>query len=372
MTSPLKSAEYFAEHVIQPHSKLTKYVLGFLPYWELDQLQNIKPNDMSEINYFSFSVGSDGHIIKVVNNQTDPGWNGWEKQSTKDLLTKAQIMGAKVTVTIAAQDNSIIESILNSNTAQENLISDTITLIKKNNLNGVNVDFEYTGTPDDVYKQEFTYFSTKFSSQIKEQIPNATVSLSIMPLSGKETGLYDFPRLVPLYDHFIGMTYDYYGQNSSVAGPIAPLNGFKEGKYFYDVSTTYTDFLTYIPKTKTLMGIPFYGWEWAVENGSTIDSPTFPSNSPDSYAALISYARSREDNDLKPSQCQWETYAEETWCWFTDKQSGIDHQAWIVDNRMIQTRLDYTNTQDFSGVAIWTLGLDKNYPDLWEEITKTF
>jgi len=281
-------------------------------------------------------------------------------------------MGTKVTITIAAQDNAIIQSLLNSNTAQENLISDTVGLAKKNNLNGVTIDFEYTGTPDAVYQKEFTYFSNKLSSQLKEQAPNATLALSIMPLSGKETGLYNFSKLVPLYDYFIGMTYDYYGQNSSVAGPVAPLNGFKEGKYFFDVATTYKDFLTYIPKTKLLMGIPFYGWEWTVENGTIINSSTFPSDSPDSYAAIISYARSREDSDLKPNQCQWEKYAEETWCWFTDKQSGIDHQAWIVDNRMIQARLNYTNKQSFAGIAIWTLGLDKGYPDLWNEINKTF
>lgn len=372
MTSPLKSSEYFFEHLAQPHSKLTKYVFGFLPYWELDEIQYLKPNDLSEINYFSFSVGSDGHIIKVVNGQTDPGWNGWEKQTTRNFLTKAQIMGAKISITLAAQDNTTIESILNSNTAQQNIISDTVDLVKNNNLNGVNIDFEYTGTPDTLYQQEFTYFSKKLAQQLKQQNPNTELSLSIMPFSGPQTGLYDFPQLVSVYDHFIGMSYDYYAQNSSVAGPVAPMNGFKEGKYFFDVSSTYANFLNYLPKTKLLMGIPYYGWEWAVENGSTIDSSTFPSGNPNSYAALISYARSREDADLKPSQCQWDTYSEETWCWFTDKQTGVDHQAWIIDNRMIQTRLDYTNQQDFAGIAIWTLGLDKNYPDLWNEIDKTF
>jgi spore germination protein YaaH len=371
-TSPTNSLQYFVEHLFQPHSNLKKYVFGFLPYWNLDDIQYIRPDDLSEINYFSLTVNSDGHLATVANGQADPGWNGWEQQSTKDFITKSQIMGAKVSITIAAQDNDTIESVLNSNTAQANLISDILTQVRQRKLDGVNIDFEYNGTPDMVYQQEFTYFSKKLETQLKEQNPNAVLTLSILPFSQQQTGLFDFPSLVPVYDRFIGMTYDYYSQNSSVAGPDAPMYGFKQGKYFYDVTSTYTDFLHYIPKNKMLMGIPYYGWEWAVENGSTIGSSTLTSDDPNSYAAIISYARYRSDSDIKQNQCQWEKDAQESWCWFTDKKTGIDHQIWPMDNRSIQIRFDYANNQQFSGVAIWTLGLDKNYPDLWNMIQNTF
>jgi spore germination protein len=371
-SSPLTSAQYFTEHLLEPHANLNKYVLGFLPYWNLDDIQYFRPNDLSEINYFSLTVNPDGHLATVANGQADPGWNGWTKQPTKDFITKSQIMGAKVTITISALDNNTINSVFSSNNAQENLISDTLTQIKIRKLNGVNIDFEYTGTPDTSYQQEFTYFSKKFASELKQQDPKATFELSIMPLSGEQTTLYDFPKLIPIYDHFIGMSYDYYGQNSDIAGPVAPMNGFKEGKYFFDVTTTYTDFLKHLPKDKLLMGIPYYGWEWAVDNGSAINSTTLSSTNPNSYAAVISYARYREDTDIKPNQCQWDTASEETWCWFTDKQTGIDHQVWPMDTKAIQTRFDYAEKQNLGGIAIWTLGSDKNYPDLWNKIDTTF
>ncbi len=360
------------ERLVEPHSKLNKYVLGFLPYWNLDDIHYLRPNDLSEINYFSLTVNSDGHLATIANGETDPGWNGWTKQSTKDFITKSHIIGTKVTITLAALDNDTIDSVLSSNTAQQNLISDTIAQVKERKLDGVNIDFEYIGTPDSMYQQEFTYFSKKFASQLKAQNPNATLTLSIMPLSGEQTNLYDFSKLIPIYDHFIGMSYDYYGHNSDIAGPVAPISGFKQGKYFFDVTTTYADFLKYLPKDKLLMGVPYYGWEWAVANGSTSNSSTFSMNSPNSYAAVISYARFREDTDIKQNQCQWEALSEETWCWFTDKKTGIDHQIWPMDNRAIQARFDYANNQNLEGVAIWTLGLDKNYPNLWDKIQTTF
>jgi spore germination protein YaaH len=366
------TALYFLEHLLQPQTSYKKYVIGFLPYWRLDQIQNISPNRLSELNYFSLSVEPDGHIATITNGQTDPGWNGWTQQSTKDFITKSRIMGAKITVTVAAQDNQTIESILNDNTAQQNLISDILKQVKTENLDGINIDFEYSGEADDSLQTEFTFFSNKLATQLKQQNPQAELALSIMPLSARTKDLFDFTKLAPLYDRFIGMSYDYYGQTSTIAGPVAPMNGFKEGKYFFDVTTTYADYLKYIPKSKLVMGIPTYGWEWAVANGSTIKSSTYPADSPDSYAAVISYARAREDTDLQPKQCQWDTISKETWCWFTDKQTGIDHQVWIADNRMLQTRFTFANQQNFGGVALWTLGLDRNYSDIWNMMANTF
>jgi spore germination protein YaaH len=372
LSSPITSTEYFAQHLITPHANLNQRVLGFLPYWNLDYIRYLKPEELSEINYFSLNIGSDGHILQVVNNQNDPGWNGWIKQSTKDFITKSQILGAKVTVTIAAQDNQTIESVLNNNTAQQNLISDIIKQVTQRNLDGINIDFEYSGQPDNALVQEFTYFSTQLNAALKKQNPDATLSLSIMPLSARQQDLFDFKQLAPIYDQFIGMSYDFYGENSDIAGPVAPMNGFKNGMYFFDVTTSYSDYEKYIPKNKLIMGVPYYGWEWAVADGKTKNSKTLPSNDPNSYAAVISYARARSDPDLLPNQCSWDIVSEETWCWFTDKKTGVDHQLWIADNRMIQTRFDFAKKQQFAGIAIWTLGLDKQYPDLWNMLTATF
>lgn len=371
-TETLTSAQYFAEHLIKPHTKLDKHILGFLPYWRLDDSKYIRPNELSEINYFSFSIDTDGHIAKAVNGETDPGWNGWTKQTTKDFITKSQIMGADVTITVTVLDNALIEAILNNNTMQENLITDTTKEITTHKLNGVNIDFEYTGEPALVYRQEFTSFSKKLESQLKHQSSNAKLSLSIMPLAGSKKDLYDFPKITSIYDRFIGMSYDYYGKNADIAGPIAPMKGFKENKYFFDITTTYEDYLKYIPKEKLAMGIPYYGWEWAVLDGKKINSKTLAPANPNNYTAIISYARGREDTDIKKNQCYWDDYALETWCWYTDKTSGTDRQLWPVDNRFIQTRFTYAKKQHFGGIAIWTLGLDKNYPDLWDMIKTTF
>lgn len=350
--------------------------MGFLPYWRVDDTRYIRLELLSEINYFSLSVNNEGKIKKVVDGQTDPGWREFQTETIKNLITKSQIYGTEFTVTVAALNNDLIETILDSEAARTTLIAEIVSLVKEYNLNGVNIDFEYAGTPDRLHQQTFSDWSKQLSTQLKKEAPGTSLSLSIMPLSarpgpnGEPTDLFEFAKLSSVYDRFIGMSYDFYGENSDIAGPIAPMKGFKDNKFFFDVETMYEDFAKVLPKNKIVMGIPYYGWDWAVQSGKTINSLTLSRDNPDDYRAVISYARAREDKNLKPKQCTWDDYALETWCWYT--KDGIDHQVWLADNKSVAARFDFAKKQNLGGIGIWVLGYDKNYNDLWEMIEEKF
>ncbi len=371
-TSPFKSAGYFIQHLINPRVELQKETIGFLPYWRIEDSKYTRLDLITEINYFGLFVNGEGEFIKVVNGETNPGKREWDSQAVKDLVTKSQIFGTKFTLSIVCQDNDDIESILDKPETQDRLIANITEEIKSRKLDGVNIDFEYLGEPDAEYKQKFTTFSQKLSSSLRKQSPKAKLELSIMPRSARIPDIFDFAELVPLYDNFIGMSYDFYGSNPEIAGPIAPMTGFKENKYFFDVTTMYEDLSKNIPKEKIVMGVPHYGWDFAVTDGKTIQSTTIPQDDPDGYAAVLSYATTREKKDLKKTQCRFDDYAKEPWCWYTDPKTGVDHQVWFQDNKSIGIKYDFANTRDFAGIAIWTLGYDKEYPDLWELMEKKF
>jgi spore germination protein len=369
-TDPLLAGKYYIEKIMNPRPKFDKHVLGFMPYWRTDDIPLLKPQLLSEINYFSLTAGYDGHLEKVVDGETNPGWRGWQTQEVKDLITKSRIMDTDFTVTIAALNNDRIESILDSKEAQTTLINEIIELVKTDTLSGVNIDFEYFGEPDPSYRPIFTKFSKTLSAKLKKEVPNSHLSLSIMPLAAREKDLYEFDKLSPIYDRFLGMSYDFYGEHSVIAGPISPMHGFKDNKFFFDVETMYKDYVKVLPKEKIIMGVPYYGWDWAVEDGKTINSLTYPADHVDNYAAVISYARGREEKLLNPKQCTWDQYAEETWCWYT--HDGIDHQVWLADNKSVAARFDFASKQKLGGIGIWVLGYDKDYPDLWNMIKDTF
>lgn len=354
-----------------PHSSLSQETTGFLPYWRLDTIGSVRYDLLSEVNFFSLTVGPDGHIVHVTGNQTEPGWRWWNSQQVKDLIAKVQISGDAFGLTLAMLNNSDIRSFLRSTSAQHNLIADTLDQIHARHLNAITLDFEYAGASRTAYRRDFTAFAERFSSSLRHQAPGATLSVTLPPLAGRERGLFDLSRLVSLFDRFIGMTYDYYNASSDVAGPNAPMKGFSSHRFVFDVTTAYHDYLQVIPRTKIVMGIPYSGWDWAVRKGTVLLSHTLPANNPNSYAAILSYGRMRGFGALKPRQCQWDQDAEEPHCEYVDSK-GVQHQVWFENNRSIAVKYAYARANAFAGIAIWVLGYDARYPDLWNILRGTF
>ncbi len=353
-----------------PHIALSKQTIGFLPYWRLNTIEHARYDLLSEVNFFSLTIGSDGHIIQVTGHQTEPGWRWWNTQQVEDLIPKVQISGANVGLTLAMLNNRDIRSFLRNPNAQQNMISDTLDQVHSRHLNAITLDFEYSGTPHRAYRRDFTAFSERFAASLRQQASGTTLSVTLSPLAARERGLFDLPKLVPLVDRFIGMTYDYYNGSSDVAGPNAPMKGFSSHKFIFDVTTAYHDYLEVIPRTKIVMGIPYAGWDWAVRKGTALLSRTLPANNPNNYAAILSYGRMRGFGKLKPAQCQWDRDAEEPHCWYVDGK-GIQHRVWFENNRSIAVKYAYAKANGFAGTAIWVLGYDSKYPDLWSILRKT-
>lgn len=364
----LSDLVYAEQH---PHISLGKQTIAFLPYWRLDHIQYARYDLLSEVNFFSLTVGPDGHIVQVTGNQTEPGWRWWNTQQVKDLIPRVQILGGSFGLTLAALDNPDIRSFLSSTGAQQNLISDTLDQIEARHLNGITLDFEYAGTPRAAYRREFTAFAQRFAASLHQQASGTTISLTLPPLAGREQGLFDLSRLVPLFDRFIGMTYDYYNASSDVAGPDAPMNGFSSHKYIFDVTTAYHDYLQVIPRTKIVMGIPYSGWDWAVRKGTALLGRTLPASNPNNYAAILSYGRMRDSGVPRTAQCHWDQDAQETRCRYVDGK-GVHHQVWFENNRSIAVKDAYAKANGFAGIAIWVLGYDSKYPDLWDILRRTF
>ena len=376
-TSPINSASYFINRLKQPHAHMQKDVVGFLPYWRLDDTKYLRFDLVSEVFFFSLSVDENGQIIKIVDNETDPGWRWCSSPAIQNLIAKTQITGGKFGLTIAMQKNKTLESFLNNPSAQKTLTSNLIQIVESDKIDGLNLDFEYDGEPDDKYKSEFTNFAKELTSTFRTQSPKTELSIDFFPLSIEKPRLYDVASLAPLFDKVIVMSYDYYSGSSEVAGPVAPIFGYiaspsaDQTSYFFDVNTTYNDYLKVVPKEKLIMGVPYYGWDYPVEDNTTILSKVLPQNDQNGYPEVISYGRARTNTNLKAENCQWDDTAKATWCAYTDSNK-IQREVWLEDNRSIEIKFDFAKTNNLGGIAIWTLGYDKDYPDLWNLIKNYF
>lgn len=371
-SSPLLSADYLIGDYYHPHAKMSKDIIGFLPYWRMDDIKYLRFDLLSEVIFFSLTVDENGQFVKVVNGETDPGWRWYNSPAVNNLISKTQITGSKFSLAVAMQKNKSLEKFLADEQAQQNLINNLLQEIKLKHLNGINIDFEYDGIPDDIYREKFVQFNQKLTNEIRRQSPGTKLSIDFFPLSLRKPRLFDIPRLAPLYDRVIVMSYDFYASNSDIAGPVAPMGGFAEGKYIFDVASAYQDYLGVVPKEKLVMGVPYYGYDWPVQDGKTAGSQALPQNDQNGYPAVISYGRMRQFDLLKPENCQWDALAQETWCWYSDPQTKVDHQVWFEDDRSIKAKYDFIEQKGLAGAAIWTLGYDKSYPDLWKMIESKF
>jgi spore germination protein YaaH len=367
-TNVLSDLIYAEQH---PHVSLRQETMAFLPYWRLNNIDSARYDLLSEVNFFSLTIGPDGHIVRVIGNETEPGWRWWTTQQVSDLIPKVQIDGGHFGLTLAMLVNSDIRTFLSSPSAQQNLIADTLDQIHSRHLNSVTLDVEYAGTPKPVYRRDFTTFARRFTSALRQQASGVSLGLALPPLAGRDPGLFDLRALAPLFDRFIGLTYDYYNSSSDVAGPNAPMTGFASHRFVFDVTTAYRDYLRAIPRTKIVMGIPYSGWDWAVRKGNALLSHVLPASNPNSYAAILSYGRARRFAAIKSGQCHWDPYAQEPYCRYVDGK-GVRHEVWYENNRSIAAKFAFARAHGFAGIAIWVLGYDSTYPDLWDLMHRMF
>lgn len=368
-TSPLTAISDYYYAFTHPHKHMSRSVIAFLPYWRLTDTKYAHFDSLSEIIYFSLTVDGNGDIVKVIGSETEPGWRWWQTDVIRDMIAKTQISGGKFSLTISNLQNKTIEQFLSNSSAQDKLVHTITDMIISHNLDGVNLDFEYDGSPSASLKSAFSFFVTKLSRAMQATKPTTFLSVDLLPSGGRKPGLFDFTSLTPVVDQYILMTYDYYALGSSTAGPIAPLYGFPEKKFLLDVNTTVNDYKKLIPSQKTLLGIPYYGYDWPVEKGSQFMSLTLDQTDENGYPAVISYGRMRGDTDLVFSQCTFDSLAHEPWCWYVDKGTHKDHQVWFENDQSIKDKFSFATAKNLGGVAIWTLGYDKQYNNLWNLLT---
>ncbi len=146
-------------------------------------------------------------------------------------------------------------------TAGINALKDVETLstqiaqyVEQYNLDGVNVDIENV-----THNQRSQY--TQLVRLLREKIPEhkeVSVAVAANPNGWTEGwhGSYDYAALAQYADHLMIMTYDEHYEGGD-AGPVASI-GFVEQSIQYALRYTTPD--------KIVIGVPFYGRVWGVDN----------------------------------------------------------------------------------------------------------
>jgi len=221
---------------------------------------------------------------------------------------------------------------LNNPSARQSLINNIYSLTVTKGYAGVNIDFE-GNLPEDR-----DIFST-FLSELGERLHAAGLLLTVAvhPKTSEDIPWllgYDYGAIGSVVDFMFIMAYDWHHMASN-PGPVAPIN---------DVRSTIEFALERVDRRKIILGIPLYGYDWAL--------PYNP--------GVLSQAISNENAiNLAMRQGSPIHYSEEyksPYFYYVDER-GQNHIIWFEDVRSIAEKLLLVREYQLLGTGPWQIGL---------------
>jgi spore germination protein YaaH len=315
---------------------------------------------VSTVAYFGINIYGDGTLVT-----NDSGYQGyWSAQNT-DLINAAHAQGVREVLVVKAMNNQTIATVTGSESNRQRLIANVVTQIRARGVDGVNLDFEGF---DGSVAPAFTLLVQEIRQQLDAQIPSAAyITVDTYGSSAAGGTMMDISGLSPYVDAFMVMAYD---MNSwSHASPTAPLNG-----YGYNDTRVVNEYLSRIPPSQLILGVPYYGYKWNVSS-PTANAPTTSGGTADTYSGVLGDASCA----LQWNQ-HWDSTGAVPWASWLSPSSGDpcggNHGSWrevYFDNATsLGYKYDLVNARQLRGIGIWALGYDGGSNDLWNEINAKF
>lgn len=275
-------------------------------------------------------------------------------------------LGFQIVPTITdGTDKLVLSGLLADDTKRSNLITAITNLVRTNNFDGIDLDFENFAFLDGksswpTTKPRWIQFIKELSAALhnEKKLLFITAPVDFDPkVRAGGYSVYAWSEIAPFIDRLRIMTYDY---STSAIGPIGPLPWVRD-------AITYA--ISVIPASKVFIGVPGYGRDWVdsvsgtcpVENQATINTKakaaTFvmrdAANLAASYGATpdyrategevtFSYAKTFTGQNAAglPTTCTAKRVA-----WYQDSRSYVERAKLVAQYRL-------------GGIVQWTMGME--------------
>lgn len=340
--------------------QLKKEVFGFLPYWALSEADKIDIRLLTTVSYFGLDIDGAGNIMRFGGDGKPlEGYNAWQDNtSLDDFIKRAKRNRTKVQVTLKNFDNGNIERLVTSQTASANFINNALYLMNSKSLDGINLDFEYVGTPPQKVIDGFSILVSDLNKELKRQYPKSKLTICTYIDAGSNTRLFDVAILAQNSDGLVIMGYDFHTPNSTFAGPVAPMEGY--GNSMIGFMTSY---LEKVPADKLILAVPYYGYDWPVSKVGQNAAATGGEVRALPYAEIL--------EATKKTQINWDENAQTPWYSYTD-DNGVPRVVHFENERSLGIKYDFINNKNLQGVGIWALGFDGLRTELLQLLADKF
>ncbi|MBQ6436013.1 hypothetical protein IJJ27_00425 [bacterium] len=338
-------------------------VYGFLPYWTLENYT--LPPELTHLSYFRLAIDGRGNIVH------DSGYNIFTDERFAPILQQIRTQKLNFEVTFFTSHSDQIYNLIKCNNCQQKLITQIVDIAAANNLDGINLDFEYLGTLTPQEQQTFTLFIYELKNQLLARVPRTKLSLTVYGGAGDmNQNLYDFANLGKIVDHVIIMAYDYKTKSSAVPGSTAPTLGQSawDGNIWQDTRTLGK----YLSAEKIILAVPFYGYAWETTSCTLSNAKTYPdSGETMTYNGAQNLLANRS---LNVKQYWDEKSLTPYLVWQATNENGEKrcHIGFFENERSLEYKMDTIEQLQLGGIAIWALGYEGNHRELWDGISQRF
>lgn len=330
-----------------------KEVIGFLPYWLLDNAKPDYSDYITTLAYFGLRVTGDGTIAKLATpQQAEPGWEALHSGRLDPFFQNAKKNNINLSLIISSGSVDAINGLISDPVAHAHrLESDIAPLMNKYGFSDVNFDIEYTQQASKSAQNNFIRFIKEFRNILPS---GQTITVEISPTDSILPMLINVKAIGEIADHVVIMAYDYHSTESFVSGPVSPLAGAGITSE-YDVTTAAIKVLQKVPAQKIILGVPLYGYEW-----ETLAS--LPRSAIIPGSGVVASNRRSKELIVKCATCsaRLDQVAQEEYMSYFDQNTHTYHIVFYPNTNAMLAKIHLANIMHFGGMALWALGYDGN------------
>ncbi len=272
----------------------------------------------------------------------------------RGLTAKAHQAGVKVLLSLGGWGwDKQFAAIVSKPEAEDRYVQAVIAIVKENDYDGIDLDWEYPDTAAEV--PGFERLVRRFRKQLDEIGKAKGRPMLVTMAASSNAGTLkwlgkDF--LLETMDWINVMTYDFTGGWTNFAGHHSPL--FASSKQpgaprSTELSMKYLLEDRKIPADRLAVGIPLYGRGFAVSEpyASTKDAPK-------TRVPGGSYKNIRQLEQEKGWKRIWDAETKNPWLISPDKKMVIGYD----DAESVAQKTEWAMKQGFRGVFFWEIGAD--------------
>ncbi len=214
--------------------------------------------------------------------------------------------------------------------ARTRAVNALAAMVKRENYDGLNIDFEQLKSQA---RGPLVEFMRQLHTRLRAM--NKLLTIDIIPSGSRraaQSGAYNYAGLARNADEVVLMTYDAH-DNGSAPGPIAPLSWVKRR---INVALA-----AGIPRNRLVLGIADYGYDWPV-------SPR---------GRGVEIGLNQVDALLKAKKITPKRNASGE-PYFTYTRGGVTHVVWYEDSRSVLPKIELARRDGLAGLGLWMAGFE--------------